>query len=73
MIIISSVFCRFDIVLEYRVEPVSHSNHCASVAVADSADTLIARDEGELYKETSVMYRGFETTFHIASWSVVNL
>ena len=39
MIIISSVFRRFDIVLEYPVKPVSHSNHCASVAVAD---TLIA-------------------------------
>ena len=50
LIIISSVFRRFDIVPEYPDKPVSRLNHCTSVAVAD---TLIAQDEGELFKETS--------------------
>ena len=51
LVIISSVFRRFDIVLEYPDKPVSQSNHCAGVALA--VDALIARDDGELSKETS--------------------
>ena len=63
LIIISSVFRRFDIVLEYPDKPVSQSNHCAGLAVADN---LIARDKGGLYKEATGVPRGIETTFHIA-------
>jgi hypothetical protein len=32
LMIISSVFRRFDIVLEYPDKPVSQSNHCAGLA-----------------------------------------
>ena len=63
LIIISSVFRRFDIVLEYPDKPVSQPNHCAGLAVADN---LIAQDKGGLYKEATGVPRGVETTFHIA-------
>jgi hypothetical protein len=62
LMIISSVFRRFDIVLEYPNKPVSQSNHSAGLAVADA---LIAPDERELFEETSELCRGFETTFDI--------